>query len=120
MKIKIGLIGLGFGAEFLPIYQSHPDAEVVAICQRNPESLNALGDAFGVAERYTDWRELIQDPEIDAVYVGLPVVMHAPIVGHAETQPGRIGRLHKRPRLRIVHAHGFFAKYMLARFERGL
>ncbi|WP_395090447.1 Gfo/Idh/MocA family protein [Armatimonas sp.] len=77
MRVKIGLIGLGFGAEFLPIYQSHPDAEVVAICQRNPESLNALGDAFGIAKRYTDWRELIQDPEIDAVHINSPIPDHA-------------------------------------------
>jgi len=32
-------MGLGFGAEFTPIYQRHPNAEMAAICQRNPETL---------------------------------------------------------------------------------
>jgi len=29
--VSIGLVGLGFGAEFIPIYQAHPDAAVGAI-----------------------------------------------------------------------------------------
>ena len=36
-KIRIALAGLGFGAEFIPIYLAHPNAEITAICQRNPE-----------------------------------------------------------------------------------
>ena len=34
-KIRVAIVGLGFGAEFIPIYQAHPDAEMVAICRRN-------------------------------------------------------------------------------------
>ncbi len=45
-KIRIALAGLGFGAEFIPLYQAHPNAEIVAICQRNPEKLKAIGDRF--------------------------------------------------------------------------
>ena len=30
-KVKVAMIGLGFGAEFIPIYQRHPHAEVVAV-----------------------------------------------------------------------------------------
>ena len=43
-KIRIALAGLGFGAEFIPIYQAHPNAEIAAICQRNPEKLKQIGD----------------------------------------------------------------------------
>ena len=32
-KARVGLIGLGFGSEFIPIYKAHPKAEVAAICQ---------------------------------------------------------------------------------------
>ena len=39
------MVGLGFGAEFIPIYQQHPQANVMAICQRNEEKLNKVGDA---------------------------------------------------------------------------
>ena len=76
-KIRVGLIGLGFGAEFIPIYQNHPNAEVVAICQRDPAKLAAIGEAFGVARRYTDWRALIQDADVDAVHINSPIPDHA-------------------------------------------
>ena len=33
--IRTAIVGLGFGAEFIPIYQRHPDAELIAICQRS-------------------------------------------------------------------------------------
>jgi predicted dehydrogenase len=52
-KIRVAIIGLGFGAEFIPIYQRHPGAELVAICQRNEQKLNEIGDAFGIEKRYT-------------------------------------------------------------------
>ncbi|MCW3051565.1 MAG: oxidoreductase domain protein, partial [Chthonomonadales bacterium] len=53
--VKIGLIGLGFGAEFIPIYQNHPDAEMYAICRRNKAELDKAGDKFGVMARYTEF-----------------------------------------------------------------
>ena len=40
---KVAMVGLGFGAEFIPIYQAHPNAEVAAICRRNEAELNSLG-----------------------------------------------------------------------------
>jgi predicted dehydrogenase len=30
-KINIAIIGLGFGAEFIPIYQAHPNANLIAV-----------------------------------------------------------------------------------------
>jgi predicted dehydrogenase len=68
---------LGFGAEFIPIYQLHPDAEMYAICQRNREKLDQIGDHFGVAKRYTDYDEMLKDPEIDAVHINTPIPDHA-------------------------------------------
>lgn len=76
-KIKVAIVGLGFGAEFIPIYQLHPDAEMYAICQRNQEKLDQIGDHFGVAKRYTDYEEMLQDPEIDAVHINTPIPDHA-------------------------------------------
>lgn len=76
-RVRVGIIGLGFGAEFIPIYQNHPQAEMVAICQRNPERLRALGEAFGVPRRYTDWREMLRDPELDAIHINSPIPDHA-------------------------------------------
>ena len=43
-KIKVAVIGLGFGADFIPIYQNHPDCELYAICRRDKKKLNECGD----------------------------------------------------------------------------
>src|SRR5687768_6260363 len=75
--VRIGLIGLGFGAEFIPIYQRHPDSELVAICQRNEQSLDSIGSAFGVQRRYSSYKELLSDPDIDAVHINTPIPDHA-------------------------------------------
>src|SRR6185503_19903285 len=77
MAVKIGIIGLGFGAEFIPIYQNHPHAEMAAICQRDPAKLKAIGDVFGVERRYTDWREMVRDPDLDAIHINSPIPDHA-------------------------------------------
>lgn len=76
-KPRVAIVGLGFGAEFIPIYQRHPNAEMAAICQRNEQSLHAIGDKFGVAKRYTDYDQLLQDPDIDAVHINTPIPDHA-------------------------------------------
>ena len=75
-KIRIALAGLGFGAEFIPIYQAHPNAEIVAICQRNPEKLKAIGDRYKIAKRYTDFEEMLKDPEVDAIHINTPIPDH--------------------------------------------
>ena len=74
---RVAIVGLGFGAEFIPIYQRHPNAEMTAICQRNPETLNEIGDKFGIEKRYTSYEELLKDPDIDAVHINTPIPDHA-------------------------------------------
>lgn len=76
-KVRIAVVGLGFGAEFIPIHQAHPLVELVGICRRNEAELNRVGDAFGVAKRYPDYEALLQDPEIDAVHINSPIPDHA-------------------------------------------
>ena len=75
-KVNIAIVGLGFGAEFIPIYQKHPNANLVAISQRNPDKLKALADAFDIEKRYTSYDELLLDPEIDAVHINTPIPDH--------------------------------------------
>ncbi|MDO6819548.1 Gfo/Idh/MocA family oxidoreductase [Zobellia sp. 1_MG-2023] len=75
-KINIALIGLGFGAEFIPIYQKHPNANLVALCQRNEAKLNQLADTFHIKKRYTSYEELLSDSEIDAVHINTPIPDH--------------------------------------------
>jgi predicted dehydrogenase len=76
-KINIAIVGLGFGAEFIPLYQRHPHANLYAICQRTADKLNQIGDSFGIEKRYTDFDELLQDPEIEAIHINTPIPDHA-------------------------------------------
>lgn len=76
-RVKVAIIGLGFGAEFIPIYQRHPQAEMYAICQRNAEHLNQVGDQFGVAQRYTKYEDVLADPQVDFVHINTPIPDHA-------------------------------------------
>jgi predicted dehydrogenase len=75
-KVNVAVIGLGFGAEFLPIYKKHPNASIAAICQRDKTRLNEIGDAFAIEKRYTDYDELLQDADIDAVHINTPIPDH--------------------------------------------
>jgi Predicted dehydrogenases and related proteins len=76
-KINIAIVGLGFGAEFIPIYQKHPNANMYAICQRNPDKLKEIGDAFGIEKRYVSYEELLKDSDVDAVHINTPIQNHA-------------------------------------------
>lgn len=76
-KIKVAVVGLGFGAEFIPLYQKHPDSECFAICQRNEDHLNAVGDQFGVEKRFTKFEDLLKIDEIDAIHIVTPIADHA-------------------------------------------
>lgn len=76
--MNVVIVGLGFGAEFIPIYQAHPRATLHGICQRDPAKLNAVGDKFGVARRYASFEEVLADPEVDAVHINTPIPAHGP------------------------------------------
>lgn len=76
-KFRAAIVGLGFGAEFIPIYQRHPNAEMFAICQRSRQQLDRIGDAFGIARRYTDYAALLRDPDVDFVHINTPIPDHA-------------------------------------------
>ncbi|MEA3335939.1 MAG: Gfo/Idh/MocA family oxidoreductase [Chloroflexota bacterium] len=76
-KPNVAIIGLGFGAEFIAIYQAHPDANMYAICQRNEENLNKIGDAFGIERRYANYEDVLADPSVDFVHINSPISDHA-------------------------------------------
>jgi predicted dehydrogenase len=75
-KVNVAMVGLGFGAEFIPIYQRHPNANVIAICRRNEADLNLIGDRFGIAKRYRDFESVLSDPEVDFVHINSPIPDH--------------------------------------------
>lgn len=76
-QVNVAMVGLGFGAEFIPIYQAHPQANVVAICQRNAEKLKKVGDTLGIANRYTKFEDVLADKSVDFVHINSPIPDHA-------------------------------------------
>jgi predicted dehydrogenase len=84
LKIRMGVIGMGGIAEghIRGILQSN-DAELVAICDVDPYTLQQKGEQHSIAKRFTDYRELLKCSEIDAVSICTPNHMHYPIAREA-------------------------------------
>ena len=76
-KYKVAIVGMSFGVEFIPIFQRHPNSELVAICQRNSENLKRLGKIWGIDKLYTSFDELVQDKDIDIIHINTPPGLHA-------------------------------------------
>jgi len=76
--INIAIVGLGFGAEFIPIYQRLKGVNMYAICQRTQSKLDEVGDKFGIAKRYTSYDDLLADPEVHAVHINSPILTLTP------------------------------------------
>ena len=76
-SVNVAMVGLGFGAEFIPIYQAHPQATVHAICRRDETKVNECGDQFGIEKRYTAYEDVLADPQVDFVHINSPIPDHA-------------------------------------------
>lgn len=75
--LHVGIVGLRFGAEFLPIYQRHPLVSKVSVADTDKARLDQIGDAFDVAGRHQSLDLLLADPDVDAVHIATPVSGHA-------------------------------------------
>jgi len=75
-KLKIGIVGLRFGAEFPMIYRDHPDVEKVVICDADKTLLQQFGDKFGFADRCDDYDTLLSS-DVDAVHIVTNIHSHA-------------------------------------------
>jgi len=78
-KIRVAMIGAGRMAARVhyPSLASFDDVEFAGICDIDAGRLNAVGDQFGIANRYTDYRKMVEETVPDAVYaVGQPHVMY--------------------------------------------
>lgn len=78
-RVKLAMIGAGGMANRVhyPSLASFKDVAIAAVCDLNPERLNATADQYGIAGRYSDYRKMIEDVAPDAVYaIGPPHHMH--------------------------------------------
>src|SRR5436190_24383420 len=79
-KLRCAVIGAGaIGIEHLSSLLLCPRAATVAIAETNPQRLREATERFHVPRGYSNYRELLEQPDIDAVTIALPNYLHAPV-----------------------------------------
>jgi predicted dehydrogenase len=79
--IRVALVGTGAIAvqNHIPGVRLHPDADVVALCDPDPGARAAASAASGISRTHSDYRDVVADPDIDAIVIATPNYVHAPI-----------------------------------------
>jgi predicted dehydrogenase len=77
--ISWGFIGCGEVAEMKsgPAFDDVEGSHVEAVMSRSEERARAYAERHGIKKWYTDAQELIDDPEVNAVYIATPPSSHA-------------------------------------------
>jgi predicted dehydrogenase len=65
---------------YVPSLNSHPGADVVAVCGRNAERAGAVAAKFTGARVFSDYREMIAAAGLDAVVIAAPDDVHREMV----------------------------------------
>jgi predicted dehydrogenase len=77
MRVGMGVIGAGvWGNIHCTTYRAIPNATLVAVCDLVPEKAQAMAEKYGAKRWYTDYKQMLADPEIDAVAVVTPDFAH--------------------------------------------
>jgi len=79
--IRIGLIGAGANTRkrHVPGFRKVPGVEIVAVCNRRPESTAAAAKEYGIPRTFDQWQDLVADPGIDAILIGTWPYLHAQV-----------------------------------------
>lgn len=77
-KIRFGVIGAGSftSRRHIPTIVDSPDAELVALCRRNEEMLHKMAEHFNCLNTFTDYKDMLDSIEMDAVLVTTPHGLH--------------------------------------------
>src|SRR4029453_17129387 len=79
-KVHIACVGAGWGGKgHDDMMQTSVGHEIVAICDIDEERLAKSGEKFPAAKRFTDWRKMLEQKDIDAVTISTPDHMHAAV-----------------------------------------
>ena len=77
-KIKIAIIGLGgIGKRHVAVVDAERNAEIVAICDNDPEKCKAITDLYGTIPVYTDYLKLLEESDAEIVSIATPHGLHA-------------------------------------------
>lgn len=79
-KLKMAIVGAGiWGENHIKIYQSHPFADVIAVCDQKYDKAKELADRYGIDKVYSDYEEMFKESGCDAVAIVTPDFAHADI-----------------------------------------
>jgi predicted dehydrogenase len=81
-KLKVGFIGAGniVRTRHLPALKKLADLEIVAVCNSSYESSERFcQECAPNATPYSNWAELVADPDIDIAWIGTPPYLHSTI-----------------------------------------
>jgi len=80
-KTRFGVVGAGLWGSFhCKTLNAIPAAELYAVCDLDPKRAAEMQRQFGATKVYTDFRELIADPDVEAITVATPDFAHGDIV----------------------------------------
>lgn len=78
--LRVGVVGLGYaGGQHLKNFVKMPNVEAVALAGLEEGRLKELGGQYGVPNLYKNWEDLVARDDLDAVGIGAPNHLHAPI-----------------------------------------
>lgn len=79
-RARIGFIGTGSrGMYNMHAVASLQHADIVALCDTYPPNLKEASTICPKAKTYTDYRKLLESPDIDGVIISTPLYLHAPM-----------------------------------------
>ncbi|MFY7949165.1 MAG: Gfo/Idh/MocA family protein, partial [Gemmatimonas sp.] len=80
--VRIAVVGTGAIAQLthIPVLSKLRGAQLVALCDNDAAKARALADRFGVPDVFTDFEELLDSDELDAVVIATPNHLHEPHV----------------------------------------
>lgn len=75
-RIRVGIIGLGFGLHHIREFQRCADVEVAVVCSRTRDTATKVAREFDIPAAVTDYRDMLAMDELDGVCVCTPVYLH--------------------------------------------
>ena len=77
-ELKVGIVGVKRGRAFGPALQACAATRVTAVCDSDPNQLEAAGREFGGVQLFGRYQDLLESG-IDMVIVATPMHLHAPM-----------------------------------------
>src|SRR5271169_263709 len=89
-KVRLGIVGLGWVSQVfhIPILSKLEDVEIVAVCDRDKSRTKMIAERFGFSRTYTDYQQMLETEDLDAIDVCTSTDMH-PAITIASLKAGK-------------------------------